>query len=301
MLNARQRARENRSIPNDIHHHKHKLLAEKITLESVLKEQQREMEWSRTNIVSLFTFTDYSIIDQRHCISLLEPCVDKTTTALLKWLGLHGGYEQISNDWIYEPHIKDAHNRREWNAEEADEVEEDEEEEQRRRNELDIDEEDVFLPSAIPKSETVTVNRNNIELLSQNKNSNKRKRTNVNEQLIRSIVENRTTLNEGTVQQINDNVWDLPMRDRYNLYQYWLFKYRQHLQNSISEKSQEYDEAVSSLADHRQEEDYHILKGSIIVAMTTTCAAKYHKLLQKLRKKIFLNFHSNIYCSFSRK
>lgn len=259
------------------------------------------MEWSRTNIVSFSAFTAYSIIDHRHCTYLLEPYGDKTTTALLEWLGLHDGYEQISNGWIHEAHIQDTHNRSEWNAEEADQVEEEEEEEQRRRNELDIEEDDVFLPSAIQRSVTVPVNRSDIELLSQNKNNNKRKKANDDEELIRNIVGNRTTLNDETVQQIGDDVWLLSMGDRYNLYQYWLFKYRQFLQNSISEKSQEYDEAVSSLADHRQEEDYHILKGSIIVAMTTTCAAKYHTLLQKLRNEIISNLHSNIHFSFSRK
>jgi hypothetical protein len=34
-----------------------------------------------------------------------------------------------------------------------------------------------------------------------------------------------------------------------------------------------------------QLEDYYILKNAIIVAMTTTCAAKYFDVLQKLGRK----------------
>lgn len=258
------------------------MLAEKLALEGFVKKQQREMERSQANIVSLSALTEYSIIDHKHCTSLKEPYGEKTTTALLEWLGLHDSYEQVSNHLIHELNIKNEHNRIEWNEEE--------EEEERRRYELDMEEEDFFHPSVIQRPETVTMSHTTIESLPRNNNNNKRKKADDSEQLVRNIVENRTTLTDETVQQLDGDIWILPMEDRYNLYRYWLFKYRQYLQNSIAEKSQEYDEAASSLAEHRQEEDYHILKGSIIVAMTTTCAAKYHKLLQKLREKIILNF-----------
>jgi hypothetical protein len=102
------------------------------------------------------------------------------------------------------------------------------------------------------------------------------------------IIGTPTDLDEQTVQQIRDNVWELLYNERYNLYRYWLLKYQQYIQNSLHDASEAYEEAISSLGEHREKEDYHILKGSLIVAMTTTGAAKCHKLLQKLRKKIFI-------------
>ena len=103
--------------------------------------------------------------------------------------------------------------------------------------------------------------------------------------MIQYIIQIPTTLHDETVQQMNADVWRLNMEQRYDLYRYWLRKYQQHLHNSVRSSSRHYNEAASNLARHRQEEDYHLLKDSIIVAMTTTCAAKYHQILEKLRKK----------------
>ncbi|CAF5127760.1 unnamed protein product, partial [Rotaria sp. Silwood1] len=105
---------------------------------------------------------------------------------------------------------------------------------------------------------------------------------NYNDRFIRYIIENPTTLNDETVNQINDNVWQLNEEERYDLYRYWLLKYRQHLQNSLDNQSRGYNVAASILAEYRQKEDYYLLKDTIIVAMTTTCAAKYHNVLEKL-------------------
>jgi len=77
------------------------------------------------------------------------------------------------------------------------------------------------------------------------------------------------------------------MAQRHDLYRYWLLKYQQYLHNSVRNSRHEYNHAVSALAEYHQDEDYYILKDSLIVAMTTTCAAKYHTVLEKLRKKKF--------------
>jgi hypothetical protein len=156
-------------------------------------------------------------------------------------------------------------------------------------------------PEYFPSSpETIIVNRKNIEIFSKDKDDRKREWQSVQKEskdiqrLIQHIAQNPTNLNDETVTQIDANVWQLSMNQRYDLYRYWLSKYRQHLHRSIRDASQEYNQTVSALAKYRQdEEDYHILKDSIIVAMTTTCAANYHTVLEKLRKNI-LNFNQNI-------
>ena len=62
-------------------------------------------------------------------------------------------------------------------------------------------------------------------------------------------------------------------------------KYQNHCRDSIRAAQVEYDQAITELAKYYQNEDYYILKDSIIIAMTTTCAAKYHTILERLRKQ----------------
>ncbi|CAF3694346.1 unnamed protein product [Rotaria sp. Silwood1] len=304
---ARRLAKEKRSTPRDVYYEKHKILANKFETEKLLKLHQYEMERSQTNITPLQSFVDCAIIDDRHLNSLLGVHNDKTETVLLEWLGLYDEVEQISVDLTYKETVATNISRMEidYNTEgkfednkdknaEDEFNEEEEEEEERRRDELDMEEYDYMSSSIVRQSETVTVNRMNIEILSKYDNNSKRKsqtvRKNSNNvhRFIEYINQNPTTLNDETVKQIKDNVWQLSDIERYNLYGYWLLKYRQYLHFSIHTANQDHNEIVSDLAKIRQTEDYHILKDSIIIAMTTTCAAKYHKVLEKLQSKIVI-------------
>ena len=175
------------------------------------------------------------------------------------------------------------------------EMNEEEEEELRRRDELDMEEE-YFIKSAVQKPTTMESNSMNEQASSkakddeggddgQGKWQTVRKRPYDRRRLIRYIIENPTTLDDKTIKQVNNDVWQLSMAQRHDLYRYWLFKYQNYLHFSVRDIRQDYNNAAAALAEYHQEEDYYILKDSVIVAMTTTCAAKYHTVIEKLRKR----------------
>jgi hypothetical protein len=280
-------------------------------------------------------FVDNYIIDDRHLTSLLAPYSDQfVETALLDWLGLGHGYEQMPDESMdltglessmsemdinddekekekteteEKTDDKDEQNdgeekvddKKQENAEE--EINEEEEEEQRRRDELDLDE-DSIVPSVVRKPQTTTSNTTNEPIIAEDGDGEgewqvKRKKPYDRRRLIRYILQYPTTLTDQAVSQIKDDVWDLPNVERYDLYRYWLLKYQQYLHHSGSEARRDYNQAAAALAEYHQEEDYYILKDSVIVAMTTTCAAKYHTVLEKLRKRKnkFLDLKEIIY------
>ncbi|CAF0927851.1 unnamed protein product [Adineta steineri] len=290
LYNARQRARENRSIPQNIFNRRRELLAEKMKAEGDLKLHRYKMEMSQTNILPLSSFTDYAIIDSKHLQSLLAPynynIVEKV---LFEWFDLDSGFEQISDHLVYEDNAERDVSPMEITYNTEDELdEEQEEEQQRRRDEFDIEEYEHFSSSAVRKPEKFIVNPIKDKDDRERESETGRRKRNDNDRSIQFIIQYPTTLNDETIQEIGDDVWKLSMVQRYDLYGYWLLKYRQYLHDSISDSSRVYNQAVSALAEHNQEQDYHILKDSIIVAMTTTGAANHHRILEKLQSKIVI-------------
>ena len=248
------------------------------------------METSKTNIIPLSPLIDYSIIDYRHLESLLAPYNgERNDKVLVEWLGFFNEYEQLHNDFSSNEYLTRNNSQMETDNQSEFNEQEEEEEEERRRDDLDMEEYEDFSSSVVSKSHTSTVNHMDIE-------SNTRKSNHIH-RFIEYLNKNPTTLNDEIVKHITHDLWKLSDIDRYNLYGYWLLKYRQHLDFSVNNVSLDYNHTVSNLDKCRQEADYHILKDSIIVAMTTTCAAKYHKILENLRKKSF-HFNKSIYFNF---
>lgn len=184
------------------------------------------------------------------------------------------------------------------NQNNEEEMNEEEEEEQRRRDELEIEEEEYFTKSIVEKP------RANESTSSTDQTTNKdqdddddgegawttvKMKPYDRRRIIEHILRHPTTLTDETVQNIQDDVWQLSTAQRHDLYRYWLLKYQQYLFYSARQFRLEYNQAIAALADYHQEEDYYILKDSVIVAMTTTGAAKYHSVIEKLRKRG--NFH----------
>lgn len=302
LVNARRRARENRSIPLNIYRERYELLAEKNQIEADLKSYYKSIEISKTHMIPLSTFTWNGIIDYRHYESLLAP-FNKTEvteeTVLFTWLYLLDKIDQRCADEIFNKTSTTNVTRMEVNND-IEEISEDKlnteekEEEERRRNELDMEENDD-IPSLDAHQSTIDNKLNYIdtETFSEHNVANTRqsqavgKTSNSILRFMKYIELHHSTFDDERVQQINDNVWQLSENDRYNLYGYWLKKYRQHLRSFIDPTIRKYHETLSRLNEYREDVDYYILKDSIIIAMTTTCAAKYHNALEKLRKKIF--------------
>ena len=169
------------------------------------------------------------------------------------------------------------------------EMNEEEEEEQRRRDEVELD--DDYIPSAVIKPQTTTTDATDKEKAGDTGATTDgwrvvKKKPYNRRRLTQMILRNVTTLTDETVASLPADLWQFTAAQRHDLYRYWLLKYQQSCHYSAREARAEYNRAVAALAEYHQDEDYFILKDSVIVAMTTTCAAKYHTVLEKLREQI---------------
>ncbi|CAF0774800.1 unnamed protein product [Didymodactylos carnosus] len=189
-----------------------------------------------------------------------------------------------------------------------DQNEEEEEEERRRLEDVEIDEEFHSFSSksslssqSSVTSEDVNVGEANDKEYEWHSAMKNRKR----KQLISKIINTRTTLTDDDVEQIHENLWNLSMKQRRNLYQYWLSKFQQNCADLIEHGRKLFEECSREYLDYLKLEDYQILKDAVIVAMTTTCAAQYFNVLQRLGSKIVIVeeaaeiFEAHVICSLS--
>jgi len=80
----------------------------------------------------------------------------------------------------------------------------------------------------------------------------------------------------------------VPLEEKYNLYAYWLKKYREDLKTDVKRYEDEYCNAIKLLKEVRDTETAEILKNSVVMGMTTTGAAKYRNILQKVQPQIII-------------
>ncbi|XP_068006238.1 NFX1-type zinc finger-containing protein 1 isoform X1 [Melanerpes formicivorus] len=84
------------------------------------------------------------------------------------------------------------------------------------------------------------------------------------------------------------DVWLLDLNSRWRLYRLWLQTYQANIRESILQRAQQYQAAAERLAELRLQEDLYILRGARVVGMTTTGAAKYRQILQKVEPRIVI-------------
>ncbi|CAF4022002.1 unnamed protein product [Adineta steineri] len=311
LSNARKRVRNNRSMPNDIYHQRQFLLKKKFACDEILKQEDYKIEQSRTIILPFSSFIKHDIINLRHFPSLSAPYEDVfVERAILDWLGLGDEHKNSSEESVFIKNWKQKISELDINSNEeayrtktyknkqfaknVNRIEQnEEEEEERRRDEIELDD-DYFASPIFNESETRNLEKMTSEKILSINNNKKyethgviKKHCNRN-RIVQLILEHPTTLTDETVQQLPDDILKLTINHRYDLYRYWLLKYQNHCHSSIRNARQEYDKTITELDKHFQNEDYYILKDSLIVAMTTTGAAKHHAILEKLQSKIVI-------------
>lgn len=310
LTHARRYARDNRSIPREIYYQKHTIVDRKAQAEEALKYSDESYLQSSNWILPLFILIQSQAISDDHVASLTAPNQNvPDDSVLFDWLGVGHNYK------IYQGEIQsllsaetleaeqtpvddqgtestDDNNAAAENNEtnEKDDndqpnLNEEEEEELRRRNELDFDED--FLPSLVHRPEQQTTDELSLQT-NEYANDEEGWQTVGKSpakifRLVRYIIDYPTTLTDDLVDNIQGDLWDLSLAQRYDLYRYWLQKYRVSCHYANRQARQEYNQAIAALAEYYQEEDYYLLKDSVIVAMTTTGAARYHTVLEKLR------------------
>ncbi|XP_030388737.1 NFX1-type zinc finger-containing protein 1 [Gopherus evgoodei] len=84
------------------------------------------------------------------------------------------------------------------------------------------------------------------------------------------------------------DLWQLDLSSRWRLYRRWLQMYQGEIRRKILQHEQQYQVAAERLAELRLQEDLCILKEALVVGMTTTGAAKYRQILQKVEPRIVI-------------
>lgn len=85
-----------------------------------------------------------------------------------------------------------------------------------------------------------------------------------------------------------DNVWTLSLRDRWRLYNCWASSFCEERSVLVRNLSAQYNRSCSHLTELNSEEDYQVLRQARVVGMTTTGAAKYRQLLQRVHPRIVI-------------
>uniref|UniRef100_W5N812 Zinc finger, NFX1-type containing 1 n=1 Tax=Lepisosteus oculatus TaxID=7918 RepID=W5N812_LEPOC len=106
-------------------------------------------------------------------------------------------------------------------------------------------------------------------------------------QVVKQEIQKTEYMLEEEAAQIAD-LWALSYRQRWSLYRLWLHKYRCDLRVRVLEDEKQYQRIVNRIDELRNLEDESILKTASVIGMTTTCAARYRKVLQDIKPKIVI-------------
>ncbi|XP_030831565.1 NFX1-type zinc finger-containing protein 1-like [Strongylocentrotus purpuratus] len=82
------------------------------------------------------------------------------------------------------------------------------------------------------------------------------------------------------------DVWGLGEDKRWRLYRYWAHLHRQESHRQLVDMQRQFTNVCQELREARSQEDFEILKNASVVGMTTTGAAKFHMLLQRIQPRI---------------
>ena len=89
-------------------------------------------------------------------------------------------------------------------------------------------------------------------------------------------------------EQRTHDLWKLPSDRRWKLYRLWLQRAEEHYLNNLQSVQPDYERVLARKYEVMQEEDFYVLRNARVIGMTTTCAARYRKILQRISPKIVL-------------
>ena len=125
----------------------------------------------------------------------------------------------------------------------------------------------------------------------QTKSSKKNKRKNKKIKIAADInslkpdLEKETTMTTDETMRV-DNIWLLSPSDRLRLYLFWVESYRERYRVEIQRSEQEYEQLCHELETVRFEEEQEVICRATVVGMTTSGAARYHSVLQKIAPRV---------------
>ncbi|XP_022807780.1 NFX1-type zinc finger-containing protein 1-like [Stylophora pistillata] len=82
------------------------------------------------------------------------------------------------------------------------------------------------------------------------------------------------------------NIWSLSYSRRLRLYLFWVESFRERYRVELQRSEQEYEQLCLDIEAMKFDEDKKILGRATVIGMTTTGAARYHSVLQRIAPKI---------------
>ena len=83
-----------------------------------------------------------------------------------------------------------------------------------------------------------------------------------------------------------DNIWHLSPLNRRRLYLFWVDSYRERCRADIQRGEQEYDQLCQEQEAVKFEEEEEVIRRATVVGMTTSGAARYHSMLQRVAPRV---------------
>lgn len=84
------------------------------------------------------------------------------------------------------------------------------------------------------------------------------------------------------------NLWELPLPNRWKLYRFWQSQFYRKLLSNIENFKISYNEILENYRQEIFNNEYRVLERAALIAMTTTGAAKYQNMLKILRPRIVI-------------
>ncbi|XP_078674224.1 NFX1-type zinc finger-containing protein 1-like [Branchiostoma floridae x Branchiostoma belcheri] len=84
------------------------------------------------------------------------------------------------------------------------------------------------------------------------------------------------------------DIWQLQLPDRWRLYNYWVLRHINHYRQLVFDLQRQYETLSTEREELGLEEDLSVLQGATVIGMTTTAAARYRKILERVSPKIIV-------------
>ena len=116
-------------------------------------------------------------------------------------------------------------------------------------------------------------------------NSAKKKRKNGDISSLKDDLDKETKMSCDEETGVN-NIWNLSQSDRLRLYLFWIENYRERYRVEIHRCELKYEQFCDELEGVRFQEEEQVIRRATVVGMTTSGAARYHSVLQRIAPKI---------------
>lgn len=106
-------------------------------------------------------------------------------------------------------------------------------------------------------------------------------------QKLKQGLSNTDVMRQEDADRVKD-VWIMRREDRWRLYRLWLNKYKEVLREDIKKLEEDYQMQANRYLEIGEELELDIMQGSTVIGMTTTGAARYRALLQRVAPRVVI-------------